>query len=929
MPIRRWQPARSSWLRRVGRWLARYQPDLVAALGLTALGLAGTAALLGWFETSCRARPFACGFLQSMVVTGAVAALGYYALLGAKRTRCLRRYRATFRDRTARRTGLTDPRDQQVLPSQARLVADLRYTLAHDPAETPVLLVGDAGSGKSRLLLALGQALLAQGELPVLVTARQLTDRTLPEAARDNFVAAVAPQLRTRDEGEAVFRQLARGIDIVVMVDNLADVEPHLPTAQRDARLADLLAQAREAGFRLVLGSRPSSVPEGLEVSTYQLPPLEPEEAASVLAEALGTRAGELDATTVPAIARTPFFLGLLADRLRDGHPPPAAGNPAAWRDELVADWVDDHLERGRERALRERGTSRAREPAAGGLLPDIAYALLVNHVGSMGRQELVTALQSLPHHRRGLLAHRVLGALQRATATRLVEFVPEVNHYRFRHTVLQSELAGLAIATQPPLLDHLLVAGFGPAEKTAVAACLRAVRDPRTGLALATRLTDAVEDAAASGADLLPRLCTAVVQGCRGAGPDPPTTQALLRLAIDHFPTDAPTAERLGFVAALGTITPDTAAGTRGDPTPTAAPAGASAQHATAPARHALWRFAEDPAPSVQWAAVQHLAGRAHHATTADHEHLEALLAGATHDTDDRPALGPWLLPIFEETAAAPARPRLTGLLTHLVARALDAAAGETGTAMALARGFTLAATLEASRPPHPLAVTLLAGRPAAWYARLRLVHAVGIRATGAADPDRATALDTIAGLAVDDPHPLVRRTAALTLAACRERRAWPTFAWGDEAEVMRQPPDALQDEVLQVLGDVALLLSLISCATRAGGRPEQQRAWAEATRLPVCLATSPQRHELEDGCSADCGVGLCPYPPAACRREARGEISLAFVRRQREVAAQLGRPPWSPRGPSLDRVWTRLAPTISRPPTGAGPTMDTSDRT
>lgn len=894
---------RSGRLRRLSRWIALYQPDLIAVLGLGLLVAAGVAAALGWFESACQRRPFACGFGQSIVVTSAIAALGYYALLGAKRTRCLRRYRATFRAQAARLTDL-DGHEQPPFPSQQRVLTDLRYTLEHDGERTPLLLVGDAGSGKTRILVELAVRLLDDRRLPVLVTARQLASATLTSAALDTFIDAVGSQLRTRDEGEAVFRQLARGVDIVVLVDSLADVDPHLPTAQRDARLADLVGQAREAGYRVVIGTRPSALPEGLQAATYRLPPLDAAEARDLLVHQLGPDQPLADPTTIPPEARSRFFLALLVEHLAEGHPPPQASDAALWRDELVAAWVDDHLARSRPAGVKDPG-----------LLPDIAYVLLVNNVGSIGRQDLVAALQSLPHHRRGLLAHRVLGELQRAIDERLMEFVPSVNHYRFRHVVLQTSLAGLAIARHPTLFDADLVASFGPSATSAVASGLRACPDARTFTSLATRLTEAISRAWGSGSDLLPQLCIAAVQGCRGTTADLQTASALVRTAVSRFPEDASPAARIAFVEALrpacGRLLP-APAGSPGYPDP-------HPELDRCPAVQAMWRFAADTSAPVRWVAVQRLAHRAFDATAQDLGELETLVrrletAGPAPSGPDH-ELAPWLLPSFVELAP----PAITGPAIELLERVLAAtrdAEDATHLEAALGRGFKLAALTAPTWAPSPAALKMLEQQPRFWYARISLVHALGIRvstAPGAAESRHAR--QVLGQLATADPHPLVRRSAELMVEVVRAGRAWSSVAWDDLGQAMRQPPDMLEDRAVQLLGDVALLLTMTACARPEAASDEQRRRWERSPQLPRCLGASPRREELEQGCPPSCGVGLCPYPPPKHRDAARGELSLAFVRRQRQVADRLGRPDWAGRGPSLAPVWERLAPTISSP--------------
>lgn len=908
----------SGRLRRLSRWIALYQPDLIAVLGLSLLVAAGIAATLGWFESACQHRPFACGFGQSIVVTSAIAALGYYALLGAKRTRCLRRYRATFRTQAARRTDLDGHHEQQTFPSQQRVLTDLRYTLEHDAERTPLLLVGDAGSGKTRILVELAVSLLDQRRLPILVTARQLATSTLMTAVLDNFIDAVGSQLRTRDEGEAVFRQLARGIDIVVLVDSLADVDPDLPTAQRDARLADLVGQAREAGYRVVIGTRPSSLPEGLQAATYRLPPLDAAEAHDLLVSQLGPDQPLTDPTAIPPEARSRFFLGLLVDHLAEGHQPPRATDPALWRDELVAAWVADHLARSRPAG--------ARDP---GLLPDIAYVLLVNNVGSVGRQDLVAALQALPHHRRGLLAHRVLGELQRAIGERLVEFVPSVNHYRFRHVVLQTSLAGMAIARHPTLFDADLVASFGPSATSAVASGLRACPDARTFTSLASRLTEAISRAWGSGSDLLPQLCIAAVQGCRGETADVKTASALVRTAVSRFPEDASPAARTAFVEALrpacGRLLP-APVGAPGYPDP-------HPELDRCPALDALWRFATDTSDAVRRTAVRRLVHRAIEATSQDLAQLQTLVhrletAGPT-PTDSDSELAAWLLPSFAEFAPEAVGEPARALLDRVVVAARNATHARHLEA-ALGRGFKLAAVAAPSRPPSRAALRLLEEHPHFWYARISLVQALGIRLTssqhGPDDLVRSTR-QVLAEVADHDPHPLVQRSALLMIRAVRDQQAWSCVAWEDLWQAMRQPPDPLDDPAVQLLGDVALLLTMTVCADHRTASDEQRRRWERSSDLPRCLGASPRREELEQGCPPACGMGLCPYPAPEHRDAARGELSLAFVRRQRQVAERLGRPTWAGRGPSLAPVWERLGPTISspgRPPQDRGHGQD-----
>ena len=213
-------------------------------------------------------------------------------------------------------------------------------------------------------------------------------------------------------------------------------------------------------------------------------------------------------------------------------------------------------------------------------------------------------------------------------------------------------------------------------------------------------------------------------------------------------------------------------------------------------------------------------------------------------------------------------------------------------------------------------------------WYARIMALHAlvrhaIAIADTGTTGLPLAGALDSAEvqmEAAKRDKHAWVREAAeqgsdALASLRADDRDQARSYIWHDEAQIARASQE-LSKRSARLLADVAIVLNMNEQGDHAvvanGGEPvphEADEALVEgckkckhqlevgtSSELPDCLSKHADRRRVLDG-RCTCSFELCPYDFAAYQKVPhahRGQLSPGFCARQRTIAKSLGPPPW-----------------------------------
>jgi hypothetical protein len=185
----------------------------------------------------------------------------------------------------------------------------------HDPGtRRPQVVIGGVGVGKTALLVQLTKLLAERGVVvPVPVRLRDAQESlNFRELARARFVADTSTMSLSNTEGEAVWRELWRNDQVVVLADGLEEalIESNSQN-ERDDLIRIAIRQANAQRLPLVLTSRPHNSLRDTEAAVVELEPLCEEAALEYLGQGQpGEDSRNLDWIVETAdVAEAPLYL--------------------------------------------------------------------------------------------------------------------------------------------------------------------------------------------------------------------------------------------------------------------------------------------------------------------------------------------------------------------------------------------------------------------------------------------------------------------------------------------------------------------------------------------------------------------------------------------------------------------------------------------
>jgi hypothetical protein len=768
-----------------------------------------------------------------------------------------------------------------------QLVEEIARKATRDSRARPQLIVGDTGSGKTSLLLALADHFAQRRILPIVVSLRDVEQLDFTAMAEARFKEYVDPHVRTAADAEKLWRSVRARREIVVLADDLD--RARVPGLADDpygtaARVALEAASRRE--LPLVVTSRSEGLPRG--VAGEILGPLQVTagEAVQELLERVGRARDENnvvhDNVERGKLTVNPFYLGVVIDllRWRSLAAPPAGGDEHAVRVALLRTWRSALL--GGATIPREE---RDRREQVLDLVADFAAAQLP---------------PESPPLDPSLTEGRWLQALHAAEQFDLLE-VGEEGGYRFKHDVMHAYFASRALTR----------------DRRPLAAALECAPDaPRVQLALVFAA------AATHDLDFCEEVCTALLA---------PSTQLVDEQQLLRAAAAAEIA-CAGVFHDLDDSIAATCAGARRYASPLVRMSVLEqiAKLSGRRAVEALWEFAGDDDYGVRWAAAEALVNRCSgeqalpaglgpgvfvsgaHAYRALAVRIEQGLDDAERLSGQRDDWAPeilslkqmaWILPTLRTRMRALEDHELDGLVSSHLQRliALESASvtRQKGLEASLSQGFRADAQHNRDAGVDGDALAML-GRAKFWYSQLNLLHAITVRAAYRGLPPGAR---RVSELLVGDGdlreasreqrleklHPFLRAAAQLCdealekVARTKSPQIVDRYVWGDDGEVVSGIPDGLVNEAAQLAGDIIVLLNM-----NETGDARQREAFGTRNSLPYCMQQSRDRKELLEGCVGEdtCGFSLCPYQPVFNRPSAYREISRQFCLHQRRNA-------------------------------------------
>jgi hypothetical protein len=770
---------------------------------------------------------------------------------------------------------------------RGRLVKEIADGMHSKFGAGPQIVVGDTGTGKTTLLLALASQLARDHFiLPIVLSLRDsdndLEKHDFAELAVKRFGNLVDPYIKTEAEADKLWRWMRKKRRIVVLADDLDRSNQAKDPYKTQIRLA--LDKARARNLPLVVTTRPAGLPPDLREPPVDLSDW-PLEGKSRAARYVMRRAGQADRgddvrslveenIEAGELLENAFYLTLLTRLLRIDRleAPSENGNHAvrvalldADRERLCGEGVMDPEECGR------------RNEALRGI-ESLAAAWLVPKEGSGFEPRWVNAVRD--GERLGLLS------------------LDEEERPQFKHEVLHAYFASRAVAAGDSSWKESLAKGPDK---------------PRVQLALIL--------AAARGE--CDDFCREVSEMLLADSPDLTPDLRLLRTAA------AAEIGRAGSFSGLDAEISASCVRSKRDAGPVAKRAALEQLEALGgdAAVEALWLYAHDEEYGTRWAAVERLVRRCSGKKAADGERIRPPFAADAYEVVD-PKIGAaldaarsllslpederpddwdprivllkqlaWMLPALRTGAREPElRGRIEGRLEDLLALERGGVTSQRGLEASVAQGFKADAKLHPSEPPDPYAKEMLE-RAVFWYSQLNLVHALALRMAKDRDSS-ARSLKSIVATVPGDLHPMLDCAAKLCVKALKGEAGRERFrrvrrqVWGDEGVVVSARPRRLDRAAAQLVGEITVLLNL-----NETGSPLQRKEFGEASTLPRCLQASRRRRELHDGCSKDCRFRLCPFQPARDEPSAHREISRAFCRDQRLHASPLTARRWGSR--------------------------------
>jgi hypothetical protein len=817
-------------------WPSRRRRSLIGLAALLAsmivIVIAVRAMDIDAVEQACADRPLGCSVVSGAATSAFTALLVSVVWIGGvAQFFALRRYRGRIRADPARVFQGSWQGELARLTGRTDLVRAIAHELATGPRREPVILVGDAGAGKTSLAMLLAQELAQRGLVPGLVPMRSESIPFDPEvAAVRSLQAALESQWVSPSVAEQICLRVRRAGLLVAILDGLDEMDPTAPGVHRQMAIAAALRSER-LRIPVVATVRPRSA-DDLPGQRFVMPPIPAAAAAASI-----TSYDRDDASTVVAVGRldeVPFFLPWVD---RAGLPVPAVGDhPVEVRRALLnaalADLTADHR---------------------------VALGLLALGLCAIGEyradvQDVLAVLGARGHPLDALIARSALDAAGRAGVAVQVPG-SSGNQFEFTHTQLLVWAASQLLAGDQSSAEVLRVARLSEAADAFVWAAsggvtmdLALLREALAPDNVAIALTGI---AGVRREDLDPSAVALV----EAAGNDDPGLALVLAGALANC-SAAPRVARLLLTFA---------------------------RHQSYEVRWRACRaLAMGDASTLE--SIQHQL----HGHLAE---LEAAVA-AGHAVSDLALTqeGPlWFLPGLTAGCAGPGQADALGYLNRfqVVVEGLSAAdaPGCLGAESSLAQGFKLAACTRPGALPAA-APTWLASESRFWYARIEALQALAYEAIAR----RAGVPDVVSGLQRTDPHPLVRRVAYLATRAIESGSA-DEWLWEDEMSVARTVRTKLRPEAIQTVADVALLLNL----SQNGDQTARDRNARQDTLPPCLTSNDHRsRLTIGPGCADDCSFGLCPYHLDESYVWARGTFSEAFCRTVRHAEESVGLPEW-----------------------------------
>ena len=823
-------------------------------------------------ENFCDGHSVGCGLTTGFISTALILLVGYFFLF----TWTLRAARSSY-VRVARespeRFFVAPPRLRADPAARGSLTAAVASESAFARRGAPILVVGEAGSGKTTFLLALMRHLAHEGAVPVLVPLRGVsTPLDLRSLAQREFTRNVDPVVRTEGDAQRIWRRLSAEGSIVVLADGLDEVTPGATKNERDYLIRSALAAARNDRLSVVVTSRPEAVPAGAPVSQFELGDLDKEEALRYLRESAYVPGEDRElleqVVTAGRMTRTPYYLNIVSSLYRAGCLRSDAGSGDALLVALLDDWTelvqDEHffeeveLEGSRRRTIVEN-------------LGSVAYAMtldaLLDCSGSRLNELLRDADNRIPRS-----SADVSMVIEGAARLDLVQAFStgDDTAVRFNHAISQAYLTSRFLDAVPDAWQRLVERASSPEMSKALLMWCARDGDRRKGQAVCEAL---VRRAGTFTDDRALGLVVTAAEIASSIG-----LPGFREIAQDVEETAWAQATPRSKVAAVKRLE------------------GRSDEWVYA----RLYEATRDSNYRVRWSAAGAIIAGGPDAWQALGSTFAELLSDAEslspnewgeERRHDLSVLG-WILPALWGRVEDDKLDRDVERLAALVGRGMPL-----GTEASLAQGFKLGALVNPAAARSAIARDLV-DQCKFWYSRIVLLHAITIAAVS--DPgQRDEALALVRVKEKDEKqHPFVRAAASLCGKAIRHPRDWERYIWEDESTVIGRSGSMVRSETAALVADIVLLLNVTEQGDVRKQRKEQgdvrEKRKEDTYRrndLPHCLSTSKERRELFDGCHASCTFHLCPYPSTAERWLGRGAFSQAFCRHQIDTLTGLSR--------------------------------------
>jgi hypothetical protein len=875
-------------------------------------------ALLADTNAWCQEDAFACNVAVDVVglVAGALAVFGIYTVRWKRRA--LRYLRRVARDA---------PHDLFATPAgtlrvenvvgREQVVAEIARELRTAQVVRPQIVRGDAGAGKSAVLLRLARELARVGAIPVPVTLRgQSSTVDVEHVARERFVDLVGDRVRTPDEAQRIWRELLEEGAVVVLADGLDEIAVS-SASQRDEAILSVVDGARRRRVPCVFACRPETIPPGVDATFQPLDALEPKDAMTYLRRR-NTRSDDAPDAIHSAdqdaiegligrarLGDSPFFLNVLgalyaadADYVRS-----------------IAGETSDRADRTRVALLDRYVTEVSHDPGGDGSpdigvevllgLEAIACALLRRNVLTMSRSVLQSALEELPATMRpgDLDAVLTAGARRRLVQLTGGDDDPQV---RFPHAIAQAYFGSRWIDRGPQSYELVLERASSTELELALGLAVARRMDTRFTLDLCGAALEASSNA--SGGRRLMLAAAAAVAAAAG-GCD--LLDERIAAAAEHGWADAPRPTRLLAIRAI--------AGLQG-------PA----------ASRTLLRWTEERGDyHVRLEAARALMGggmRAYDAIETDPDatrRVSGVLAAAREDgrlqRDGDLAhllavLG-WILPTWARRGGE-RRPEIDRHMESFE-DLMERVDVPPGVEASLAQGFKFAAEVSGVVGAGEQRALNLMDTATFWYSKVMMLQAVALRFASGGYQEPA-ALRAAVGKVADDrrEHDFARRAAELSrrvLDARDPETLASRLIWHDEHDAIMSDPSKLHDDAAELLADIVLALNLTEARGEGDTYTSDLVRLSYTTReLPACLTGRQPRARMlapEAPLAVRCCLhGLCPYPLPG-RATGRGEIPEAFCHRMANMTRvrrlRCRRPPWTERRRprrELSDFWTEM---------------------